>query len=150
MPTLQTNQMVTPSATAQQHPLQEAQQLPITAQATLGSQVFDLEVAQTPQQQQVGLMFRTQLADDRGMLFPFDPPRPVSFWMKNTLISLDLIYLRQGVIQFLYPNVPPCQADPCPDYPSQDEIDQVIEIRGGRAQELGLKVGDRITVNWLP
>jgi uncharacterized membrane protein (UPF0127 family) len=144
---ISTSQMATTPITAQQYPPQEAQQLPITAQATLAGQTFDLEVAQTPQQQQVGLMFRTHLAKDRGMLFPFDPPRPVSFWMKNTLIPLDLIYLRHGAIQTLYLNVSPCQTDPCLDYPSQDDIDQVIEIRGGRAQELGLKVGDRITVN---
>lgn len=125
------------------------QELPIAAQMKVGEKVIQLEVAQTPQQQQIGLMNRTQLPDDRGMLFPFDPPRPVAFWMKNTLIPLDMIFLRDGQVAHLARNVPPCQADPCPTYGTPVEIDQVIELRGGRAAELGIKPGDRLIVQPL-
>lgn len=124
-----------------------AQSLPISAIGVANGQQVRLEVAQTPQQQAIGLMGRTSLADDRGMIFPFNPPRPVQFWMKNTLISLDMIFLRKGVIKAIATNVPPCQADPCPTYgPGTETIDQVVEVRGGRSKELNLKVGDRFLI----
>jgi hypothetical protein len=128
------------------------QQLPITAQAKIKDQVIQLEVAQTSQQQAMGLMYRTELAANRGMLFAFNPPRSVGFWMKNTLIPLDMIFLRNGEVKAIQLQVPPCKADPCPSYgPGPDTvIDQVIELRGGRAAELGLKPGDRLNLQFLP
>ncbi len=126
------------------------QNLPISARATIGGQVIQLEVARTVEQQAMGLMYRKSLADDRGMLFPFNPPRPVNFWMKNVAINLDMIFLRDGQVQAIAANVPPCREIPCPTYgPGATAIDQVIELRGGRASELGLKVGDRIAVEFL-
>lgn len=126
------------------------QSLPIEAQAKIAGKIIQLEVARTPQQQAIGLMNRTSLADDRGMIFLFNPPRPTQFWMKNTLIPLDMVFLRNGVVKSIAQNVPPCKADPCPTYGSATElIDQVIELRGGRAKELGLKAGDRVPVNFL-
>lgn len=124
------------------------QQLPIEATVTIGDQRIQLEVAKTVEQQAIGLMYRTELADDRGMLFPFEFPRRASFWMKNCLISLDMVFLRDGRVESIFSNVPPCQADPCPTYGPNVLIDQVIELRGGRAAELGLKVGDRLTVKY--
>ena len=137
-----------PAATPIAH---AGQSLPITAQVVIGAQTIQLEVAKTPEQQAMGLMFRTELAPDRGMLFPFDPPRPVSFWMKNVAINLDMVFLRDGKVVDIASQVPPCTTDPCPVYgPAKTvEIDQVIELRGGRAAELGLKVGDRLVVKSL-
>jgi uncharacterized protein len=129
-----------------QPPATLGQVLPITAQAKMAGQVIQLEVAQTPEQQQMGLMYRTAVAADRGMLFPFNPPRPVQFWMKHVVINLDMVFMRQGKVVAIAANVPPCKADPCAMYGPQTLIDQVIELRGGRAQEIGLKVGDRVTV----
>mgnify|MGYP006266947357 CR=1 FL=1 len=124
--------------------------LPISARAVVGGEEIGLEVAKTPQQQALGLMYRTDLPGNRGMLFTFDPPRSARFWMENTLITLDMIFLRDGKIQAIAANVPPCTAAPCPTYgPLQTLIDQVIELRGGRASELGLKVGDRLQVEFL-
>lgn len=124
-----------------------AQNLPITAQAEIGATVIQLEVANTPQQQALGLMFRSELAADQGMLFPFTTPRPVQFWMKNVFIHLDMVFLRDGLVQAIEADVPPCVAEPCPTYGPRDVvIDQVIELRGGRAAELGLAVGDRIEI----
>lgn len=122
------------------------QMLPISAQAKVASYVIDLEVAQTPEQQAVGLMFRPPLPDDRGMLFPFEPPRIVSFWMKNVPVPLDMVFLRNGKVQAIALNVPPCQTEPCPTYGPDVSVDAVIEMRAGRAAELSLKVGDRITI----
>jgi uncharacterized protein len=127
----------------------QGQQLPISAQATIAKQVIQLEVALTPRQQAVGLMYRPSLPDDRGMLFPFDTARPVSFWMKNVLIPLDMVFMRDGVVQAIAANVPPCADEPCDTYGPNVLIDQVIELRGGRAAELGLKVGDRISIKYL-
>ena len=120
------------------------QLLPISVNTILGDRAIGLEVAKTPQEQATGLMFRTELPDDRGMFFPLDPPRNVRFWMKNVLIELDMVFLREGVVQAIIPNVPPCLSETCPNYGPDVPVDGVIELRGGRAAQLGLKVGDRI------
>jgi uncharacterized protein len=127
----------------------QVQKLPLTAQITINGRVLLLEVSRTPEQQSIGLMNRTELAADRGMLFVFSPPRPVSFWMKNTLIPLDMIFVSNGVVKHIGKQIPPCTADPCPSYGPESitDIDGVIELRGGRAAELRLKVGDRLKVN---
>jgi uncharacterized protein len=126
-----------------------SQTLPITAKATLNNQVIQLEVAQTPEQQEVGLMNRSPLPDDRGMLFLFEPPRPVIFWMKNTPSPLDMVFLLNGKVKAIAADARPCAADPCPTYSSNDTVNQVIELRSGRAEELGLKVGDRLSIEFL-
>ncbi len=123
--------------------------LPITAQAQMAGQTIQLEVAQTAEQQQMGLMYRPPLPDDRGMLFAFNPPRQVRFWMENTPSPLDMVFLYQGEVKDIAANVPSCTRKPCPTYGPWTEIDQVIELRSGRAAELGLKVGDRVTIQFL-
>lgn len=129
---------------------QQGQNLPITAQAMIANKTIQLEVAKTPEQQSMGLMYRTSLPEDRGMLFPIQPARPVKFWMKNCRMSLDIIFLFQGVVKEIALNTPPCVEEPCPVYgPNNKLIDQVIELRGGWAREYGLKVGDRIAVEFL-
>ena len=120
------------------------QLLPISVNTILGDRAIGLEVAKTPQEQATGLMFRTELPDDRGMFFPIEPARNVRFWMKNVLIELDMVFLREGVVQAIIPNVPPCLSETCPNYGPDVPVDGVIELRGGRAAQLGLKVGDRI------
>lgn len=123
------------------------QQLPIQATVSVGEQVIELEVAQTPEQQMMGLMYRTDLAKNRGMLFPFDFPRVAPrFWMRNVKIPLDMIFLYDGEIKAILTKVPPCDKDPCPTYGPDTTIDQVVELAGGRATELGLQVGDRLSI----
>ena len=122
------------------------QMLPISAQASFSGQVVNLEVARTPFEQAVGLMFRTELPDDRGMLFSLNPPRVANFWMRNVFINLDMVFLRNGEVQAIFSNLPPCEIEPCPTYGPNTIVDQVIELRGGRATELGLRVGDRIDI----
>jgi uncharacterized protein len=135
--------------------IKQGQMLPITATAEIAGKNIQLEVAKTPEQQATGLMFRESLADDRGMLFPFENERIARFWMKNVSISLDMIFLNGDRIVGIAADVPPCQADPCPVYgpeTSADQVilvDQVIELRGGRAAELGLKTDDQINIKLL-
>jgi uncharacterized protein len=126
------------------------QTLPISGVAIVpnGTKI-NLEVARTPQEQEIGLMYRKVLPSDRGMLFQFRDAQPVRFWMKNTLIPLDMVFLRQGVVQYIATGVPPCTADPCPSYGPGTLIDTVIELRSGRAAELSLKVSDRVKIEFL-
>ncbi|BAZ05704.1 DUF192 domain-containing protein [Calothrix sp. NIES-3974] len=132
-------------------PTPQGQILPISAIAILPRGIrIELEVARTPQEQAMGLMYRPALPDNRGMLFQFPSAQPVNFWMKNVPVPLDMIFLHQGKIKYIAPSVPPCQSDRCPTYGPNTPIDQVIELRSGRAAELQLKVGDRITIRHLP
>ncbi len=129
----------------------QGQKLPETAQIVINGQKIRLEVAKTPEEQSIGLMNRTNLAPDRGMLFVFANPRPVRFWMKNTLIPLDMIFIANGVVKYISAATPPCTADPCPSYGSDQNIaiDRVIELRSGRAAQLQIKVGDRVKIQDL-
>ncbi len=127
------------------------QLLPVSAVAQMRGETFDIEVARTSEEQALGLMFRSALPDNRGMLFPFSPPRSVSFWMKDVPVALDMVFLRAGEVVAIAPEVPPCPALPCPSYgPGAEVIDQVLELRSGRAAEIGLQVGDRIEIEALP
>lgn len=127
------------------------QLLPVTATAEIKGEMFDLEVAETQPQQALGLMFRSALPDDRGMLFPFDPPRRTSFWMKDVPVPLDMVFIRGGEVVAIAPEAPPCPALPCPSYGPNDQIiDQVLELRSGRAAEIGLQVGDTVMIRSLP
>ncbi len=103
---------------------------------------FTVEVARTPEQQQTGLMNRDSLAPDRGMIFPFEEPRAASFWMRNTLIPLDLIFVRaDGTIANIEANTVPLSLD---NILSDGPVAAVLEIPGGRAAELGIRAGDRV------
>jgi len=121
--------------------------LPVSAIATINGEQFDLEVALTPQQQALGLMFRSALPDNRGMLFPFAAPRRASFWMRDVPVPLDMVFIRNGEVIEVFAEVPPCPALPCPSYgPDNALVDQVLELRSGRAAEIGLQSGDIVTV----
>jgi uncharacterized membrane protein (UPF0127 family) len=137
-----------PSASIAQ-PSNRGQELPISAQVEIFDQTIQLEVARTASQQALGLMYRDSLPENQGMLFPFNPPRPVRFWMQNVKISLDMVFLRDSEVKAIAANVPPCTSNPCPTYGPNTLIDQVIELRGGRAEELGLQVGDVLRVEFL-
>ncbi len=103
---------------------------------------FNVELALTPQDQAKGLMHRTSLAEDAGMLFYFDMPREQSFWMKNTLISLDLIFITQeGVIHHIHKNAIPKDETPLP---SKGVVVSVLEINGGLSDKLKIKAGDKV------
>jgi uncharacterized protein len=129
---------------------EQPQSLPLSAYTMINQERIEIEVADTPDQQAMGLMFRTSLRNDRGMLFPFAPPRPVSFWMKNCLIPLDMVFIRSERVIAIVANVPPCRQDPCPSYGPKASVDQVLELAAGRAKSLGLTVGSSITILPMP
>jgi len=120
------------------------QLLPIEQRAWLGDRWIYFEIARTPSQQATGLMFRSGLSRDRGMFFPFDPPRPVRFWMRNVEISLDMLFVRDGRIVSISADVPPCTTLTCPTYGPNVEVDGVIELAGGTADRFGIASGDRV------
>ncbi|MFW9261342.1 hypothetical protein A4S05_23245 [Nostoc sp. KVJ20] len=125
------------------------QTLPISAKAIVpNGTTIKLEVAQTPEQQAMGLMYRPALPDDRGMLFGFPSAQPVSFWMKNVPVPLDMVFLQNGVVKYIQASAPPCANQPCPTYGPNTPIDKVIELRSGRAAELNLKVGDTVKIEF--
>ncbi len=88
-------------------------------------------------------MFRQSLGSGHGMIFPYDPPQPASFWMKNTVIPLDLIFIRgDGKIARIEANTVPLSLDPIE---SGEPVAAVLEIAGGRSAELGVRPGDMVT-----
>ena len=100
-------------------------------------------VLQEAQQQARGLMFRTAMGADEGMLFPMDPPRGASFWMRNTVIPLDLIFVGvDGRISNIAANAVPYDESPLR---SVGLVIAVLELNGGRAAQLGLKPGDKVS-----
>lgn len=109
-----------------------------------GTLPFAVELAETPQQQERGLMFRTTLADDNGMLFPFPRERVASFWMRDTVIPLDMLFVRRdGTIESIAANTVPYDLAP---HASGEPVIAVLELRGGLAAEKGIAPGD--TVRW--
>lgn len=128
---------------------QQGQMLEISAVAQIAGETIELEVAETSEQQAMGLMFRDALPDNRGMLFPFESERRVSFWMKNVPVALDMIFIRGDRVIDIAVSVPPCLAELCPIYGPEAAVDKVIELRGGRTKELGLKTGDSIVIKPL-
>ncbi|OGW51916.1 MAG: hypothetical protein A2V62_06950 [Nitrospirae bacterium RBG_19FT_COMBO_58_9] len=105
------------------------------------------ELADTPQKRAEGLMYRTHLGADRGMLFTFLQAQAWTFWMKNTKIPLDIIWMNdKKQIIHIEPNVPICtrQDDSCPQYRPNDEALYVLELAGGRAESLKLQRGAKL------
>ncbi|QJE72923.1 DUF192 domain-containing protein [Aerophototrophica crusticola] len=102
---------------------------------------FTVELAITPAQQARGLMYRERMDDDKGMLFPYDRPQPLSFWMKNTLIPLDIIYIAEGGRILNIANAKPLDLTPL--Y-SEGPAIAALEVNGGLAARLGIRLGDMV------
>jgi hypothetical protein len=107
--------------------------------------VFETEVANTPQAQARGMMFRTEMADDEAMLFPSERPMQRNFWMKNTPLPLDIIFIGvDGRISNIEKGVP----YELESVGSDGLASAVLEIRGGLSEELGIVPGDRVVYDW--
>lgn len=119
----------------------------VTIRSANGTHVFHVELARTPAEQQRGLMYRTDIPRDGGMLFaPYPPeggpPREASFWMENTPTPLDILFIRpDGTIARIAENTVPFDRSPIP---SGEPVSAVLEILGGRAAELGIAEGDKV------
>lgn len=107
-----------------------------------GEARFTVELADTPQARGQGLMFRETMARGAGMLFVYEAPQPASFWMKNTLIPLDMIFVgRNGVVRHIHSNAIPGDLTPID---GGNGIFAVLEINGGLAQRYGMTVGSHM------
>lgn len=108
---------------------------------------FTTELATDEASREHGLMMRTTLAADHGMLFVFPDTAPRGFWMKNTLIPLDILYFDAGRrMVSAQLDVPPCRADPCPIYPSTGPARYVLELSAGTAKRIGVRAGDTLAI----
>jgi len=107
-----------------------------------GTHVIDIEIADTPQEKAQGLMFRTHLDDNRGMLFAYDTPQEITMWMRNTYIPLDMVFIRSdGTVHRIETRTEPLSED---IIASRGEVSACLELAGGAAERLGLKPGDRV------
>ncbi|URD53564.1 DUF192 domain-containing protein [Chroococcidiopsis sp. CCNUC1] len=124
-----------------------AQQLPIEAKLAMPAQKIELEVARTPEQVAAGLRSRSFLPLDRGMLFVVNQPKPVKLWMKDVLVPLDIIFIRNGTVASLVKNAPPCPRwKSCPIYDSVQPVNYVLELPAGSANRLGIQPGRKLDV----
>jgi len=104
------------------------------------------ELAVTDHERARGLMFREKINPDQGMLFIFESEGRHSFWMKNTLISLDILWLnRDQQIVHIEEHVPPCREDPCPSYASKIPAMYVLELKAGSVKDNDLKMYDTLS-----
>lgn len=112
---------------------------------------FKVEVAKTPEEQTMGLQHVDELSDDHGMWFVYEKSRVLTYWMKDTFIPLDIIFIDSGgIIQAIHSNVPPCfEIDPkqidCPVYASEVPVSFVLEVPGGVSTARQIQVGDSVT-----
>lgn len=126
------------------HPESGLEVVPLTVSGDGRAHRFSVEVAGTSGEQARGLMFRSSMGQNEGMIFPLRPARPASFWMKNTVIPLDIIFVgTDGRILNIAANAVPYSEEP---RRSNGVAAAVLELNGGRAEELGIKPGD--TVSW--
>jgi hypothetical protein len=136
---------LTLSVTACADPQPPAKPLPHTIlviDATAGPLRFDVEVAGDARSQEYGLMNRKTLPRQTGMIFDFHAPSMTSFWMKDTLIPLDMIFIRQdGTISSIAPDAVPMSLD---SIPSAEPVRAVLEIGGGEAARLGIYPGQKV------
>jgi len=105
---------------------------------------FNVELARTVEEQEKGLMFRDSMPDNHGMIFLFNAEMERSFWMKNTLIPLDMVFLDKNMtVKEVKANVQPCKADPCEVYNSKPAM-YVLEINAGLADKYQIKEGAKM------
>jgi uncharacterized membrane protein (UPF0127 family) len=121
---------------------------PLQIRTDRGLQTFSVEIADSPTEQEFGLMCRKALAPDRGMLFIFPNQEPRYFWMRNTLIPLDIVYIGgDGKVVSITRSARPLDETPLP---SGAPAKYVLELAGGRAAQIGLLPGDRVLYRTMP
>jgi uncharacterized protein len=133
----------TSASAAARHPVSGLEVAPLRVITAAGARHdFKVEMARSGEEQQRGLMFRTAMGPDEGMLFPREPAEVRSFWMKNTVIPLDIIFIGSDRrILNIAANTVPYSLD---SVPSAGPVIAVLELIGGRAAQLGIKPGDRV------
>ena len=125
------------------HPQSGLAVIPLQVTTAKGVHVFQVEVAASALEQEHGLMFRTAMGPDEGMIFPMIPARPSAFWMKNTVIGLDIIFIgADHRVLNIAANAKPYDETPLP---SAGDAAGVLELNAGRAAQIGMKPGDLVT-----
>ncbi|HET7561855.1 MAG TPA: DUF192 domain-containing protein [Rhodanobacteraceae bacterium] len=123
---------------------------PDAISVTLAGHRFSVEVAETPAEQEHGLMDRTSMPADHGMLFVFGQDAPLTFWMKDTLIPLDMLFFdSQFRLVAIQANAQPCKSTPCRLYPSGVPARYVLELNAGTAARIGARQGNVIAISGL-
>jgi len=123
-------------------PAAALEQSPLAIEAATGRHAFTVELAATPQEKARGLMYRRELAADAGMLFVYPDDGPVSMWMKNTFLPLDMLFLAaDGRIVFIAVDTVPGSLEPIS---AGQNVRAVLELNAGTALRLGIAVGDRV------
>lgn len=127
---------------AQPDVLQTYEKAPLEIRSASGTHRFTVELARTPAQQMQGLMFRRKLDPDAGMLFIYQQPETARYWMKNTYIPLDILFIgSDGRIASIAERTVPLSLE---TIPSGGPVMAVLELNGGTVSRLGIKVGDRV------
>lgn len=125
----------------------EGKLYPLVIHASESAHLFQVELADTPETLARGLMWRRELAPGHGMLFVFPEPREVAFWMRNTLIPLDMVFIKQDLtIGHIHADARPLDES---GIPSKVPVIAVLEIAGGQAAEQGLNIGDKVETSLL-
>ncbi len=131
-----------PTAKLAAHPVSGLKVIPLTVVSGTKRHLFKVELAASDDEQEKGLMFRTAMGADEGMIFPMNPPRPAAFWMRNTVIPLDIIFIGEDRrILNIAANAVPYDERPLP---SRGQAAGVLELIGGRAAQLGIAPGDKV------
>lgn len=113
----------------------------------LNGKTFTVEIAESKEARDLGLMFRDELPDDHGMLFLFPVEGMRTFWMKNTRIPLDIMYFDADLQLINVQTARPCRTRNCPLYPSTAPAKYVLELNAGKAAALGVEPGDRLELH---
>jgi uncharacterized protein len=121
----------------------QTERLPLTIETAEGPRAFEIEIADTPEARATGLMYRRSLDPEHGMLFDFGSDRPVSMWMRNTYISLDMLFIgSDGEVKNIAKRTTPLSER---TLESAVPVRYVLEINGGLSDELGIAPGDRVS-----
>lgn len=114
----------------------------LTIRSATGAHVIQTEIAATAEEKQKGLMFRTSVPPNTGMLFPYDQPQELTMWMRNTYVSLDMLFIRaDGVIHRIERRTEPMSERVIA---SEGDVTAVLELAAGEADRLGIKPGDKV------
>jgi uncharacterized protein len=114
----------------------------LTLKTAAAEHVIDIEVAETMEEKALGLMFRTAVPDNTGMLFPYGDPQDITMWMRNTYVSLDMVFIRaDGIVHRIAARTEPLSEK---IVSSEGNVSAVLELGAGAAERLGLKAGDLV------
>ena len=117
---------------------------PLSAQVRIHDHVFTIEIAATPREKQRGLGGRESLPRSHGMLFPYDHADYHQFWMKDTLIPLDFVWIKDRTVVDLTENVPVATSSVLPIYKPKEPVDNMLELNAGEIKEFGIEIGDSV------